>query len=542
MAAEKVVYELSLNDLLSGKIRNANDETNRLEGSMSGLQGTIGKVGAAIGVAFGINAIKNFAMSMVEAGTTVENAQTGLTTLLKDSDEASGVIKNTMEDATKTPFAFEGLLAANKALISAGVSSKQAREDVLNLSNAIAATGGGDDELQRMVVNMQQIKNIGKATAQDIKQFGYAGINIYKVLADATHQPIEKVKDMEVSYDNLTMALKKAHAEGGIYYHGLENMAGNTSVQISNLGDAMFQLKNKMFTDLKPAITATIQTLFGLIEKLREGWEWFKRNSDTIIPLVKTVSSLWFAFKAASILTGVVSALRSLTLVMYEVTTATTAFEAAMVTALGPVGLLVAALGALAFAYYSAGEAEKNLQRVHEDYANVVGKYEEEAIDKLILKYEKLGKSREDALLWSLIEEKKKIQEELEPLERRLLGMQQEENNSFWFQSLSFTESEKEKLEGNIETLKARLATTATYTGKSKVAKTKGNHDEPVKDLAPKGATGQKVVTINISIAKMIETFKISTANIQESSSKVRELVAQTLLSAVSDSQITAGI
>jgi len=542
MAAEKVEYELSLKDLLSGKIKEADNNARQLDGTMSTLQGTIGKVGAAIGIAFGLSAIKDFGMSMIAAGTTVENAQTGLTTLLKDSNEASGVIKNTMEDAQKTPFAFEGLLAANKALISAGVESKQAREDVLNLSNAIAATGGGDVELQRMVVNLQQIKNAGKATALDIKQFAYAGVNIYKVLADATGQPISKVKDMEISYDNLTMALKKAHAEGGIYYHGLENMAGNTSVQISNLGDAMFQLKNKMFTDLKPAITATIQTLFGLIEKLKQGWEWVKRNQDTIVPLAKTVGSLWLAFKGASILQGVTSALSGLIPVLVGTAEATTAFQAAMTLALGPVGLLVAALGTLAFAYYSAGEAEKNLQRVHDEYASVVGSYEEETIDKLISKYEKLGKTREDALLFSLLDEKKKIQEELEPLERRLVAMQQEESNSFWWQSLSHTEAQKEKLEGDIETLKARLATTATYTGKSKVAKTKGNHDEPVKDLAPKGATGQKVVTINISIAKMIETFKISTANIQESSSKVRELVAQTLLSAVNDSQIISGI
>ena len=97
MAAEKVVYELSLNDLLSGKVKEADSNARQLDGTMNILQGTINKVGAAIGVAFGISAIKDFTMSMINAGTTVENAQTGLTTLLKDSGEASDVIKNTME-------------------------------------------------------------------------------------------------------------------------------------------------------------------------------------------------------------------------------------------------------------------------------------------------------------------------------------------------------------------------------------------------------------------------------------------------------------
>lgn len=37
------------------------------------------------------------------------------------------------------------------------------REDAMNLANAIAATGGGNDELARMATNMQQIKTVGKS-------------------------------------------------------------------------------------------------------------------------------------------------------------------------------------------------------------------------------------------------------------------------------------------------------------------------------------------------------------------------------------------
>jgi len=62
------------------------------------------------------------------------------------------------------------------------------------------------------------------------------------------------------------------------------------------------------------------------------------------------------------------------------------------------------------------------------------------------------------------------------------------------------------------------------------------------KDTSPKGATGTKSVTINISIGKLIEEFKVQTTNIGEGASKIREKVAETLLSAVNDSQVVAGI
>lgn len=264
MSGTLVEYILNLNGNLEGKINSADAATNKLHSSVNSLMGSLGLVAGIAGVAM-------FVKKVVEAGSVVENATTGLTTLLKDSAGAAMVVKNTMEDAVKTPFAFEGLLSANKALISAGISAEKARADVLNLANAIAATGGTDVELQRMVINMQQISNTGKATALDIKQFGYAGINIYKVLAEATGKSIAQVKDMEVSYDMLTMALDKAHKKGGIYFNGLENMAGNTSVKISNIGDSLFQMFNNIFVETKPIIDVALNGTLSLMSSLSNG-------------------------------------------------------------------------------------------------------------------------------------------------------------------------------------------------------------------------------------------------------------------------------
>jgi tape measure domain len=272
--AEKVEYELSLRDLLSAKIDAANASVNRLEKSLGSVKNSATNLGSALGVTFGIAGVVAFTKSVITAGTTVENALTGLTTLLKDSKEAQEVIDNTMKDAQTTPFDFEVLLSANKALISADVAAKDARADVLNLANAIAATGGGNDELQRMVVNLQQIKNTGKASALDIKQFAYAGVNLYKVLEAAGQKIVKNGKEQEITYKQIAESLKKAHEAGGIYYNGLENMAGNTSVKISNLGDAFFQLSAKIFKDLKPAIEKVISAMFKFVDWLKKAWEW----------------------------------------------------------------------------------------------------------------------------------------------------------------------------------------------------------------------------------------------------------------------------
>ena len=90
---------------------------------------------------------------------------------------------------------------------------------------------------------------------------------------------------------------------------------------------------------------------------------------------------------------------------------------------------------------------------------------------------------------------------------------------------------------------KEKVETKAGQAGEAAVtAPPKGVTPGKQKDISPKGASGTKSVNITISIDKLIEKFNISTVNMQEGAAKIQELVAQTLLGAVRDSQIKAGI
>jgi tape measure domain-containing protein len=279
MAGNKELkYTLSLKDLFSGKMAQAVNQTKRMDASMAGIGGSIRRMVAGVGIAA-------FAKSIVDTGSAFESAEMGLTTLLKSADKARIVFNNIKEDAAKTPFDFQSLLMGNRALIATGLDANTARKDVLNLANAIAATGGGNDELSRMVINMQQIKNTGKATALDIKQFAYAGINIYGLLAKATGKSTEQVRGMEVSYELLTKSLQMAASEGGDYFNGLKNAANTTAGRISNLKDKFDAFKNELFIKLKPAINVIIDGLSKLMDL-----------TIKFFPLIKIGITLWAAY------------------------------------------------------------------------------------------------------------------------------------------------------------------------------------------------------------------------------------------------------
>lgn len=193
----------------------------------------------------------------IEFNAKMETYETAFTTLLGSAEEAERVMNQIREDAAHTPFDVDSLTQANQMLVSAGISADDARSDVLNLANAIAATGGGSAELSRMAANMQQIQNTGKATAMDIRQFANAGINIYGLLADSMGVTTEQAAEMDVTYEQLTAAFEKAASAGGKYEGALEKQSQTFTGRISTLKDNATQLAGALTEDLFTTLSDT---------------------------------------------------------------------------------------------------------------------------------------------------------------------------------------------------------------------------------------------------------------------------------------------
>lgn len=225
-----------------------------LEEALTGAARRVGEAFVEMAAA-GVEGISKVVDVGVEFNAKMETYETAFTTLLGSAEEANRVMTQIREDAAKTPFDVDSLTAANQALVAAGVDADAAREDVLNLANAIAATGGGSAELSRMAANMQGIRNTGKATSMDIRQFASAGINIYGLLADAMGVTTAEAAEMEVSYEDLTRAFALAAEEGGVYYNALEAQSETFTGRLSTIKDNATQLAGALTEDLFSKLT-----------------------------------------------------------------------------------------------------------------------------------------------------------------------------------------------------------------------------------------------------------------------------------------------
>lgn len=217
---------------------------------------------------------KNLISQGVAYNAQIQTYRTGLTNMLGDAEKANTALENIKQDAARTPFDTASLVKANQYLIGAGENAEYSRKTILALGDAVSATGGTSVELERMAQNLQQVANVGKASSVDIKQFAFAGINIYQVLADYTGKSIQDVQKMTISYDLLTKSLQAAAEEGGRYYNSMGTQSETFNGSLSTLKDNVSQLLG--------SVTEGLSSGLG---------EWMREANKAVVSLNETLQN-----------------------------------------------------------------------------------------------------------------------------------------------------------------------------------------------------------------------------------------------------------
>ena len=257
------------------------------------LTGVISKVSS-----MALSAAEDFIQTGIRYNAQLESYTTGFTNMLGSAEAAKAAMDAIQEDAARTPFDVASLTQANQLLISAGENAGYSRKVIMALGDAVSATGGGNAELSRMSANLQQIANVGKASAIDIKQFAYAGINIYQVLADYTGKSVQEVQKMTISYDLLSQALIAASEEGGRYYNAMDTQSQTMNGRVSTLKDNVSQLAGLMTGDLSSGIGVVIGNLNDMVVAAQDAYkkDGWKGLGEAILGLDNPISTIISSF------------------------------------------------------------------------------------------------------------------------------------------------------------------------------------------------------------------------------------------------------
>lgn len=310
----------------------------------------------------------------VQYNAQIEKYTTALKTLTGSSEKARDVIEQIKKDAQATPFDVAGLTQANQLLISTGLSSEESRDAILALGDAISATGGGNEELSRMAVNLQQIKNVGKASAVDIKQFAYAGIDVYGLLADYLGITKQEASQMTVTWDDLNGALINASKEGGKYFGAMEEQSETFNGRLARLKESFQDFTGDLTKAFMPVLEQIMAKFSDLMDKFKalspEQQEVITKSlliGAALGPIIMIIGHL---ISGVSSIIGVVS---TVTGVIGKATAGIGGLSKVMSVLTGPVGIVIAVITALigVFTYlYNTNEDFRN--KVQETWEKIV--------------------------------------------------------------------------------------------------------------------------------------------------------------------------
>lgn len=203
----------------------------------------IGKAFKGVGVvALSVaTAVATGFLAVSGAGLTVagqlESARQGFVALLGSATKADDVMARIKREAKATPFEMTGLVSATQALTAITKDGDKAIDVLLDVGKAIATSGKGSAELDRVILNLQQISSTGKVTQMDIRQFQSA-IPMFNDILKYSGLTTEKLQDSKNAAELLYGAFKKAGEQGGITAEGFSAQAGTWNQLLSNLKDS----------------------------------------------------------------------------------------------------------------------------------------------------------------------------------------------------------------------------------------------------------------------------------------------------------------
>lgn len=538
-----VEYILSLKDEMSPKIDGAKGHVNDLDKTIKDLGKTILEV-------FALKKIKDFGLDILHTTAEFE----GFTNVIKyasvDAKDGQANI-DYLGDSIKRlhlPMkqAYEQFSELEGGLYGTGIEGNKLRAVFEGVATASTVLHMSQDQFSRTGYAIKEIGELGTLQTRQMRMLAMALPGSMNLAAEAlgfTPKRLhEAMRDGEITAAKFLPAFAaklKEHFESG-----LPNATKSLQSGMNDLDTAIDQLKTHLGDDLKPVFIDLMHTMVETIETLKGVWDWMVRNKDTILPLVKTVAELWLAWKGAIILNSVITGVSALIPVLTGAATAVGGFQTAVVAALGPVGLLVSALGTLIFAYNDTLEAAERMKANTDKNLKEQAEQEISGVETMIAALEAKGVSKTDASRRIIKNQVAMLVEELDKGQKEIDRITNENNESDAAGMVLGVHSVQDS--GVLDNLKsqnaiqrAQLNAVLKLRNSGSSANTTSKHDNEVSQAKTK-ATGQKIVNIHIAIAGGLihGDFKIITNKLAEGMGKAKDMVAQALTSAINDSQI----
>lgn len=344
----------------------------------------------ALGGVLGASAIVGGIKGIIDEGSKFETIRTSFNVMMGDVKKGEKVLQDLNKYSVVTPFTPEQVMRAGKTLLAFNIDAQKLMPTMKMLGDISSGTG---KDLTELAVIFGQISSAGKLMGQDYLQLINAGFNPLQIMSEKTGKSMTQLKkDMEqgkIGIKEVEEAFKAATSEGGIFFEMTKKQSEATKGLESTLDGNIAEIKKNMGEGLlevfKPVLGILIDMTNGILNFAKESPNTFR----ALTFMATGAAALLAVFVGGA---GLISAFNLILPAIRSMQAAMLAFNLS----LGPLGLVIAALGALVIAYQSAQDAkeryEKNKTEVGVTVAQVAYSANPQEFDRGIAQLQKFKK------------------------------------------------------------------------------------------------------------------------------------------------------
>ena len=336
--------------------------------------------------------------SGVDYNATMESYLTNFKVMLGSEEAAATKLSEIRKMAASTPFSLDDLTSGTQTLLQFGIAADDTTGVLQRLGDISL---GNAEKLQTLTRAYGKMSSAQKVTLENVNMMIDAGFNPLNQICDATGESMsdlyKRISDGKVSFSELEAAVEAATSQGGQFYNGMLEASQTFSGRMSTLKDNVSALTGELTSGLFAALGELVVKLNEVVVSFLDSDEKMAQLKETIGIATAVVAAAGTAFLTYK---GYVAAATAIEVIHTAATTAmTAAHKAAEAGATGlavaqaglnavlkanPIGLVVAALAALAAGLVTAYKTSETFRNAVNSAFSAVKNIAQSAIGTVV--------------------------------------------------------------------------------------------------------------------------------------------------------------
>lgn len=315
-------------DNLSKKMGDAGVVTKGLNDGFTVLKGTMANL-ASQAISKVVDGFKELVGGAVDYQKSMEYYTTSFTVMTGSADKASETVKKLADIGATTPFDMPQLADATSLLMNFGFSADDAVDSMMMLGDI---SQGNADKLNTIARAYGKMNSAQKVSLESINMMIDAGFNPLQEISEKTGESMQSLYDRvskgKMSVDEITESMVRSTAEGGKYFQSMDAQSQTLDGRLSTLsdtvnsklGEALQPILQKAADEWIPNITnaidnmnvdSVVSAINDIISGVKNLFGFIMGNGDTIISLVAGIGTAMLTWNVASMINGVVTAVKA---------------------------------------------------------------------------------------------------------------------------------------------------------------------------------------------------------------------------------------